>query len=487
MTDERKRFERLVTLMEERALTNDEVKQLNLFIRNDDALAREYVDHCQMTAMLLETRSGLPPLPDLIRARTARSPVSAIAPWAALAACVVVGVALFFVQRKGPPLARVAKTLDCEIVVVDSGTSLRDGGVLREGSFVVKTGVVELVAASNARLIVEAPAAFELMGSNEINLHNGKIYVSTNDASAKTFTVHVGDVSFMDMGTEFAVEGIPHKQAKLFVFKGKVRVFGKLLKEDQTIDAGDGLIIDASTGVAKRTLVRLDLFTRKVTVPETPYAQALLKYRPVVYYPMDINKAGDLLVDYSGFNDVSGVPLANVNQRLEPGRVGSACRFTDTPIHVKDYPKAASAFTVMAWVRAEAVQEGTIANHGRKRGQFLFGLEKGTGCLKGTMHDALGRAISVVDIKRLTVDTWHFVAMVYDGNVLFIYRDGNQVAYAKGVSNGVYQNNLSPEMTIGATVDGGEVWRGLIDEFAVFNRAFTLEELNRIRDLARAR
>ncbi len=86
------------------------------------------------------------------------------------------------------------------------------------------SGVAEIEFDIGAKVILQSPAAFELLSANSARLEMGKATVEIKNQRARGFKILTPDATFVDQGTEFGVEVAPGGSSKVHVFKGLVDV-----------------------------------------------------------------------------------------------------------------------------------------------------------------------------------------------------------------------------------------------------------------------
>ncbi len=86
------------------------------------------------------------------------------------------------------------------------------------------SGVAEIDFDIGAKVILQSPAAFELLSANSARLQMGKATVEIKNERARGFKILTPEATFVDQGTEFGVEVAPGGSSKVHVFKGLVDV-----------------------------------------------------------------------------------------------------------------------------------------------------------------------------------------------------------------------------------------------------------------------
>lgn len=157
------------------------------------------------------------------------------------AALLAITVLLPFVPgRAGYAVA----TLSDSVQARWAGDSIQAGDRLRvdRSPLVLKQGCAELLFDTNARVIVEAPAEFEIVADDRIDLNYGRIYASV-PREAIGFKIYSPSAQVIDLGTEFGIEADAVGNTSLHMMKGKT-----MLIAGQT---GGKIGIEVSRGSAK--------------------------------------------------------------------------------------------------------------------------------------------------------------------------------------------------------------------------------------------
>ena len=82
--------------------------------------------------------------------------------------------------------------------------------------------------------------------------------------------------------------------------------------------------------------------------------------------------------------------------------------------------------------------------------------------------------IETVTYPRYNPDGWHHFAIAWDGTVVVNYVDGVEIDRSPCTA----LQSRTPEFTVGGNDEGGTApFEGLIDEFLIFDKALTVEEI----------
>ncbi|XAL98300.1 FecR family protein [Phycisphaeraceae bacterium D3-23] len=164
-----------------------------------------------------------------------------------------------------PVLATLVYSLDARWADDADAWSGRLG--LRQGEHRLAEGLVEIELADGVRVVLEAPVAFTLTGTNAMELAQGRL-VAHVPPSGYGFSVDTPTARIVDYGTEFGVETDGYRATQVHVFRGEVRaasrVEGVVVGEPRPVMAQQAAVIDA--GGASITLVDFDeaSFERRV-------------------------------------------------------------------------------------------------------------------------------------------------------------------------------------------------------------------------------
>ena len=122
------------------------------------------------------------------------------------------------------------------------GKSFSDDG----GSVVLLEGYAELLYNTNARVLIEAPADFQVIDNNELYLNYGKAFTVV-PKEATGFTVRTNGAEIIDIGTVFGVMAHKSGITELHVIKGKTRLIVENNNGlyDQEITGGFAKIVSA--------------------------------------------------------------------------------------------------------------------------------------------------------------------------------------------------------------------------------------------------
>lgn len=119
-----------------------------------------------------------------------------------------------------PEVATLSDTLHAQWA--ESDASLKPGFRLtaKSKSMMLRNGIAKFVFDNNTRVVIEAPAEFEIMDSDHIKIKYGRMY-ATVPPEAIGFIITTPNSTIIDLGTEFGVQTDPYGCTELHVIKGK--------------------------------------------------------------------------------------------------------------------------------------------------------------------------------------------------------------------------------------------------------------------------
>ncbi|MCB0177728.1 MAG: hypothetical protein KDI62_05820, partial [Anaerolineae bacterium] len=154
----------------------------------------------------------------------------------------------------------------------------------------------------------------------------------------------------------------------------------------------------------------------------------------------------------------------------QSGRLGLAADFDGgdvlTTVNILD--PAATSFTAMAWFNLDsAAGTRTILSErdGDGTGRTWLAVDN------GRLTSELGGA-SLTDPTAVGAGGWHHAAATYDGSLLRLYLDGTLAVSATRTIEAA-----DGQMVIGANKNEGDHFSGRIDELAIYDRAFSADEI----------
>jgi len=187
----------------------------------------------------------------------------------------------------------------------------------------------------------------------------------------------------------------------------------------------------------------------------------------VAYYPFDGNTN-----DESG-NGHHGT-LHDFGAVWTTGKIEGALEFNGgTYVEVANSAdfNSLSALTIAAWVNTSTFTwaQGIVYKGDMYWEPFFLRLD-GDSTVRGYVRNSSGTPISVSG-GSVSVNTWHHVAMAYDGAFIRIYLDGFKVS---SISQSGTTYSDSESLFIGTW------FNGIIDEVRIYNRALSESEIQEL-------
>jgi hypothetical protein len=171
----------------------------------------------------------------------------------------------FAPPKGGNKVATLTDSIDAKWA--DNTVSFEKGARIATGneSLLLRKGYAELLFDTNARVVIEAPAEFQIVADDRISLNYGKIY-SQVPKEAIGFSIYTPNSKIIDLGTEFGVETDFRGETRLHVMKGRTKLISGPQSDTQSIEVGEGEAkeISAITSDISSISCETDLFVRKI-------------------------------------------------------------------------------------------------------------------------------------------------------------------------------------------------------------------------------
>lgn len=221
-------IERMLIKVREGEATPDEVKQLRELLTTNAAARRVYVRAKQMD-MLLETT---PPQSVALAATAKVRGANVSVRWklATLASAAAAVVALAFLLFGGQAndgrdrAAAVAVVQSSFEAVIDGREVLQAEQPMRAGTYRLERGSVQLLFGCGAEVVIEGPAAFDLVDATTMHLNEGSLWAHCPEV-ARGFAVRMpGGRELVDFGTEFGARVNAEGGAQVKVMQGEVKI-----------------------------------------------------------------------------------------------------------------------------------------------------------------------------------------------------------------------------------------------------------------------
>jgi hypothetical protein len=188
---------------------------------------------------------------------------------------------------------------DVSDTAIDLGRRLQTKTPLR-----LKKGFAELVFDEGTKVVVEAPAAFELRSESRMLLQSGRVTVLVSEA-AQGFRVDTPTSRVTDLGTEFGVHVSSHGDAVVQMYQGRARLSLKSVRNKNVlINKGQARHIN-TTGTtitevpfeARAFVTASDFVTmRDEMLIQTPKKDAMANH-PALCVHLDASRSSSVITD----------------------------------------------------------------------------------------------------------------------------------------------------------------------------------------------
>ena len=378
----------------------------------------------------------------------------------------------------------------------------------------LKSGAVQIDFNSGAQMIVEGPASLELVSANEARLDFGKVSAHVPEP-AHGFKVYTADATVTDLGTAFGLERQGAKPVKVEVFEGKVEVATESANAPEIVKAGNGVQVKAQqleplapvdweAFLSAQELARRETAELRLRYEGWRLAQHWLENDPSMLVHFDFEDGRDsdrTLVNHA--IDAKGPTQAMIygcdwGEGRWPGK--SALEFNRINDRVRlSVPGAYESLTYLTWLRVDSLPNqwnalaladtaGAGETHWQihRNGSVEFTLRNGSG--KNSWKHLVSKPV----ITRDHFGKWIQLAAVYDGTAqrMILYMNGRRIAskaakVASLTPGALELGNWPPGSA--TTVNRIRDFHGRMDEFTLFDRALSADEIHRRYEVGKPR
>lgn len=390
-----------------------------------------------------------------------------------------------------------------DVVWEASDTVSTVGAPLEPGKLKLTQGFAEVEFYSGARVVLEAPAEVDLISATEVICRQGKLSAHV-PAQARGFTVMTPQMKVVDIGTAFGVE-VTAGRGEVHVFEGHVQVTPVGLTEVKDLFKGEALAL-TSAGVMEALPMNPMAFA---TPGELDSREAIVQTRRFAEWKQASRQCQSLpgLLLYYDFQPASeqervlrnvslGAPHesdgAVIGARWTEGRwpLKRALEFKALGDRVRTrIPGEFKSLTLHAWIRVDGLKRSynsLMMSDGFDDGKVHWQIHqdgKVILCIRGTDEQTY-RSPVVFTPERF--GQWTQIVSVFDGEKKQVrfYVDGMLVSeLSAGVKSTlkIGDMEIANWNTVGYGSGGNfRNWNGRMDEFAIFNRVLTGEEVERL-------
>ncbi len=381
----------------------------------------------------------------------------------------------------------------------------RVGAPLEPGWFRLKSGLVQIVFYSGARVVMEGPTELQIVSPNEALCRSGRL-VAEVPPQAKGFRVTTPQLQVTDLGTSFGLDARDHR-TELQVFKGSVECQPSVGQARQNLKEGAGMVAERS-GATRLIAADPDNFASLFEWQRKSSAADVLRHEQWRAVSARLDEDPSLLVHFTFEQpDTADWRVANAsrhgNASSDATLVGCqwvegrwpekrALEFRGVSDRVRfNVSGEYESLTLAAWVRVQGLDRqinslfmsdgfdpGTV--HWCIREDGVLGL---TAIGEGPGNFQICTSPSVITLDQFGL--WVHVAVVVDGSRKRVTH------YLNGSRLSEQVLNISAPFRIGAAELGNWNTRGFpkndpfmirnfsggIDEFCLFSRALSAEDL----------
>ena len=414
----------------------------------------------------------------------------------------------------GDYVATLARSADVQWIEPAQGPT--SGTRLPPGWLKIRRGIVQVDFLSGARVVIEGPAEFQLVGENEGFCRFGKVKAHVPE-NAHGFKVGSPQLALVDLGTEFGMDVPVSGNTEVHVFEGSIALTGPVsrqLWQGESVRVESGTLRDLEASAT--TYPDEDDLTRKADAADrqrhADWSAAALRFAAepalLAYFRAD-GETGDIrqLPNLAAQRREGGTDATLIGARWSEGRWpgGRALEFTSPADRVRFHiPGETAAFTVATWIRVDSLpnkRSGLLFSSMPRAHEMQWSLTRGGEMFLAIGHESppkrvfdvstSGPAVTPMDYGR-----WMHLACTYDsvtGDIVH-YKDG------RAVGSGHVENHLpvaldgmdfgnwaarpdQPDWGWERMAQNGYAVRnfvGRLDELALLARALTAGEIRRL-------
>ncbi len=397
-----------------------------------------------------------------------------------------------------------------------TGSKRSPGNVLGPGWLKFERGLVELEFHRGARVVVEGPAEFELITDMQARCVRGRLRADV-PPPAIGFEILSPNVRVVDRGTAFGLDVQSDGPAEIHVFSGRVDYATKVSPNtERELLQGKAVRVDGAgvfsdiPNVSREFITGEAVEMRANTTMEARYAA----WQKV---SQDLHEDPTLLVQYNFERDSQGArtllnQIRNAPRETHGTVIG--CSWTEgrwpgkPALDFKQIgdrvrlalPLTHEALTCVSWVRLDALDRpyiaflmsgdaalGELQWQIRNHGTLTFGKRVEEGWGPGKVRNL--ESPHVLGLKRC--GSWMQIGVVYDAekDTLTHYLDGqklNSCPIRSGVplsTSSLEIGNWSPSG--GDPMEPIRAFNGRMDEFLIFSRALSADEIQKLWEIGR--
>jgi ferric-dicitrate binding protein FerR (iron transport regulator) len=407
----------------------------------------------------------------------------------------------------------------------EGDVALRAGMRLKPGVLTVGKGLLQLEFVRGAVVVLQGPAEIHLLSADTATLIGGRAWARVPEA-ARGFVLNAPDAAIVDLGTEFAVAVDDQGDSEVHVLEGEVEVSllgddGNTLRNERLLESNTLRVSadESSLESVEMPSVKPPTIERKAPAPivVTPdYVQEVMAGRPAIYWRFESavngvvpNEVGPefAAVIHDGIvpsvpgkpadapvETMKAAPLAVVENGVVRFSSGNLARWVGPDVAVPGLNSG--SYSIEFWVRPDMLQTATLAGV-MPEGELWANshLNVIELCNQTSLVHAPGSfrflhrhppnakgGLNLFSEGGFTPMQWHHLVAVNAPDTLRLYLNGKLVRSLTklptidSVPYHVCLGQLKPQ-----TLERQLV--GSIDEFALYRRELSAEEVSRHYEL----
>lgn len=451
-------LDQLIACLVDGQATSDDIAVLERLLDGNPDAQRRYIHYLDLHAELVQRSSALDAdLSDVRRQRLSFSK-QRIRIVALLAATILIAVGMGIGRQMSPPpgesrsarrsddnptLAANPEPTDDGVAVLKHAVDVKWlgsntpelGEILSSGELRLGEGLIQIEFYSGVELIVEGPAELEIVSVASVICRQGKLR-SLVPPNATGFSVLTPKFELVDLGTEFAINVTDDGRSDVHVFEGEVELYspdGKRKPEQKQIlvsgsamgwsNSGDKTSIQAEPAAF---VSFEDVRARDVVASERRYRNwkqwsESLNDDATIVARYHLESDGSTLIDTSATEAHGTIVGCEWTAGRWPGKHALEFKRPGDRVRI-DVPGEFNAFTVMAWVRVDALpmrRQSLLLTDGYELGRLHWQIGSGGELRVGSRIPPQGRRIgtgyaspSVFTPRQVGV--WTCVCSTYD-------------------------------------------------------------------------
>jgi hypothetical protein len=438
-------------------------------------------------------------------------PTSRLSPWRIAALFVFIASAVMTLTSptwtswwRRTPVATLADAVDAQWDAPQDRLDVGDR--LPYGPLFLKSGYASIRLDNGVKLVLQGPIHFSVDSLNLAHLEEGKLTADVPH-TASGYSVKIPSGMVTDLGTTFGVTAFANKESTVQVLKGSVQAQlfsddGKQ-KEQVVLTEDHAVALNPAIGTLASIPAEPDAYATDIRhlppPPEAPYARwqkfsDQLRKDPslLAYYTFDnkdqapdklLNRAAATAGKYDG-----QIENAKWDDGRFPGK--PALRFNGDDSRVKiNIPEPQGQLTMAMWVRIDSLSHKytslLMSDNWNRPGEFAWQFFNEQRPLIGAFSTSHHSFYLQAPTPIQAGEEWVHLAGTLDAKTatITLYRNGvmevtQKVDGAIPMSIGSAQiGNWNPQHAPVPPEEANRTLDGRIDEFAIFNRVLSPQEI----------